>query len=245
MLARGQSLGHSWQSVSIRFRYTTPVFRHHLLIAGQGRRYFRLLKWYPCFNSAINAYVSAHDAIGAALEMLKYLFLSAYFFLEATTIVCWRTSTSVRLQCLLYGVQNEQTNVMGITTYTWGPEIQQQANRCWVYGLVASIMLSLYILSLQRRGITREKTRKASKADVNGKEKPKLNDNPSATVVKDESNTAQTAQLYEQLIIDACDLLTPGTALGWIKADLAIVGAAMTLSSFLGAQQIWRKLKLE
>lgn len=73
---------------------------------SSGRRYFRLLKWYPCWEIAwekILAGSSSNGVGGSAaggkgggggcstlrqmLEGMKYAFLGMYFFLEMLTIV--------------------------------------------------------------------------------------------------------------------------------------------------------------
>ena len=52
-----------------------------------GRRYFRLLKWQPCWNSAYQAITREQPASKKLLEVTKWSFLGMYFFLEMFTIV--------------------------------------------------------------------------------------------------------------------------------------------------------------
>lgn len=66
---------------------------------SSGRRYFRLLKWYPCWEIAwekilagsssngVGGSVGGGSTLRQMLEGMKYAFLGMYFFLEMLTIV--------------------------------------------------------------------------------------------------------------------------------------------------------------
>lgn len=55
-----------------------------------GRRYFRLLKWHPCWQSASEAAGNTeYGSLRRTLEVVKFAFLGMYFFLEMFTIVSW------------------------------------------------------------------------------------------------------------------------------------------------------------
>ena len=44
-----------------------------------------------------------------------------------------------------------------------------------------------------------------------------------------------------QLLTDACDLVLPTAALGWLKVNDGVVGMAGTASSLLGLYMQWAK----
>ncbi|KAI4824828.1 hypothetical protein E4T44_10043 [Aureobasidium sp. EXF-8845] len=50
-------------------------------------------------------------------------------------------------------------------------------------------------------------------------------------------------QLYTSLIIDACDLLIPGSAVDWIPVSSVTVGIASSISSIIVGQQIWARVQ--
>jgi len=50
-------------------------------------------------------------------------------------------------------------------------------------------------------------------------------------------------QLYTPLIIDCCDLLIPGSAVGWIPVSSVTVGVASSISSIIVGQQIWVRVQ--
>lgn len=44
-----------------------------------------------------------------------------------------------------------------------------------------------------------------------------------------------------QLLSDGCDLMIPGSALGWAELDDGLVGLAGTVSSLIGVMTTWNK----
>jgi hypothetical protein len=50
-------------------------------------------------------------------------------------------------------------------------------------------------------------------------------------------------QLYTSLIIDSCDLLIPGSAVGWLPVSSVTVGIASSISSIIVGQQIWARVQ--
>ncbi|CAK3925622.1 hypothetical protein DOTSEDRAFT_177660 [Lecanosticta acicola] len=218
-----------------------------------GRRYFRLLKWYPCWSNAYRSIVFIQNSedttkppLRTALEVCKGTFLGLYFFLEMFTI----------------------SNAMGATSFSWVPRVQQEANKCWFYALVFSILLSLYELwtSPEKErsatklsatpssssssgsvtpsgartpvdGTTDEKEFSGSSTDV-GSESAST-----APSVVSTSSTKSASKLYSQLLIDTCDLFIPGAAVGWIPAGPIVVGTASTISTTVAGRQIWKRVQ--
>jgi hypothetical protein len=50
-------------------------------------------------------------------------------------------------------------------------------------------------------------------------------------------------QLYTSLVIDCCDILIPGSAVGWIPVSSVTVGIASSISSVIVGQQIWQRVQ--
>lgn len=125
---------------------------------------------------------------------------------------------------------------MRVTNYEWGPRVQQEANKCWLYSILASIALSLYqLLQLVLHSPVQEK--------VKEKTKPGENENPSSATVAMRSSSGGTSKIYVQIVIDCCDVLIPIAALNWASLDAFIVGTAGSISSILAGQQIWRRVQ--
>ncbi|KAI5194784.1 hypothetical protein E4T39_08516 [Aureobasidium subglaciale] len=52
-------------------------------------------------------------------------------------------------------------------------------------------------------------------------------------------------QLSTSLLVDACDILIPGSAVGWISASSVTVGIASSISSVIIGKQIWNRVQKE
>lgn len=196
------------------------------LIREPGRRYFRLFKWHSCWNNAYASFSQKDQgAIQTLLEVAKWSLLGFYFFLEMWTIVSCNLTSPPRGPadgCL------SQTNAMGVTDFAWGAPLQFEANRCWFYGLVSSILLSVVSLLFAASSTgAPTKAEKQGKAAKNGK----------AAVVP------SRAAIVAQLMIDSCDIFTPGVAIGVIFAGPLIVGTASVLSSSIAGRQIWNRVQ--
>jgi hypothetical protein len=132
---------------------------------------------------------------------------------------------------------------LGVTTYPWARSLEIEANKFWVYGLGASILLSLVDL-FTLPGSTVATKDKAEQYD----EKAGKNKTTSKSKSNAKTNTSVPAspgsqKILKQLTIDICDLSVPGTLVGWISLDKAYVGAAMFISSVLAATDIWRSVQ--
>lgn len=134
---------------------------------------------------------------------------------------------------------------MGVTTFEWGTPVQHEANKCWIYSLLASILLSgveILILNLKSTKAS------SSKESEEMKKETKRSKTPAAATFSTEKppNTTNLSKIYTQLIIDCCDILLPGSAVGWSPAVLAaplVVGVASTVSTTLAGREIWKRVQ--
>lgn len=58
------------------------------------------------------------------------------------------------------------------------------------------------------------------------------------------SGTTSKTQM-KRVIVDACDLLIPGSFLGWIGVGNAMVGMAMVLSTVLSGGDVWARAQAQ
>nr|POE65031.1 putative amino-acid permease c15c4.04c [Quercus suber] len=121
-----------------------------------------------------------------------------------------------------------------------------EANKCWFYALLASIALSLYYLIFTNE----PSTEPAAQQSANGKpvDGGKQEKSHSSKSVKQSSKAAPSrhavkSKLFTQLAIDGCDLLLPGSAVGWIPVDWVTVGTASTISTVLAGREIWNRVQ--
>ena len=56
---------------------------------------------------------------------------------------------------------------------------------------------------------------------------------------KRKTQTPDLTPLVKNIIVDACDLVIPGSVLGWIPASSTQVGLAMVVSTLIASGDIW------
>ncbi|KAI5363057.1 Putative peroxisomal biogenesis factor 11 [Septoria linicola] len=186
-----------------------------------GRRYFRLLKWHPCWQNALRAANSGNPDLGSlrrTLEVVKFTFLGMYFFLEMFTI----------------------TNALGVTTYEWGPKVQMEANKCWFYSISVSIVLCLYNW-LMPPASTKKNT--AQGEEKTNEKKGKKANVVESTIAPSSRSWSLDPAIRTQLVIDISDLIVPGAAVGWIPVGPIVVGVASTISTLITGRQIWNRVQ--
>lgn len=125
---------------------------------------------------------------------------------------------------------------MAATDYHWGPRLQQEANKCWFYSLIISILLSLTTLFFAKSA-----SKKHTEGTKSGlpEEKTDVSEKPPDDPLPLSSVTQTSA--YEQLVIDCCDLFIPGAALAWLPVSPLLVGTASTISTTLAGRHIWKR----
>lgn len=139
---------------------------------------------------------------------------------------------------------------MNVTSYEWATRLAFEANKCWVYAIGFSILVSLYQLLL--RNTTPQPTTSTEKSTIgnaNEKASPATgNEKPAKPAKQPKTNiepatTIQYSEIFRQLVIDSCDLVIAGSSVGWIPADEIQVGTAYIISSTIAGQKIWSRLQ--
>ena len=126
---------------------------------------------------------------------------------------------------------------MGVTDYEWGPPLQREANKCWLYAIAASFLISLFQLTALPNVTPVKEEAHDDKKDA----KPDGNLTKDGKLSGDGDRVRR--KLYSQLVIDACDVLIPAAALGWIPVDQVTVGVAGSISSAVAGRQIWQRVQ--
>jgi len=167
-------------------------------------------------------YAESGDSIPRLLEVMKWGFLCIYFFLEMSTI----------------------TNVMGITSTTWGPSAIRESNKFWFYALVTSIILSLYEFWTIRFQSPTPDVKVPKETQGTNEKSPEIKvDNSALDNQFLAEREGKRKQIYKQLVMDGCDLVIPGAAVGWISADPVTVGVAQSISTILAMRDMWIKIQ--
>ncbi|OAP60702.1 hypothetical protein AYL99_05704 [Fonsecaea erecta] len=170
---------------------------------------------------------AAQSSIHFLLIVSKWSLLGMYLFMEMFTIV---------------------DAVLG-TWRPWAVTTQTEALKFWFYALSVSAALDLYELLFvysdsalsknnqsadqkQTTSTTVEKTNEKSVAQPNEREQSKAR----------HAQSAKRRAVFRQLVIDSCDLLIPGTAVGWFRIDPVTVGVAGSVSALLGGSDVWYRV---
>src|ERR1700761_435862 len=123
---------------------------------------------------------------------------------------------------------------MGMTSTTWGPSAIRESNKFWFYALVTSILLSLYELWAIGFQSPTTDVGVPEEAQDTKEESPEIKvDKSSLTHQSLADKEGKRKQIYKQLVMDGCDLIIPGAAVGWVSADPVTVGVAQSISTIL------------
>lgn len=122
------------------------------------------------------------------------------------------------------------TDVMGLTSMEWGPWLVKQGNQFWFYGLVCSLLLG----NLNMFFGPGPKPDAEPEKPTGVKEVKEKEGEVAAEAVDDFS--------YSQTLIDMCDLVIPGSNLGWTPLSPLFVSVAMSISTLLALFSMWGKI---
>jgi len=124
------------------------------------------------------------------------------------------------------------TDVMGLTNLEWGPWLVRQGNLFWFYGLACSLLLGIWEIWFGEE-VEEAKTGAGEKDGV------KKGSAEKEVVEK----RAERDLPYKQIMIDGCDLLIPGAAVGWLPYSPLTISVAMSISTVLSMSDMWAKYR--
>ncbi|KAJ5604382.1 subunits of heterodimeric actin filament capping protein Capz [Penicillium lagena] len=132
----------------------------------------------------------------------------------------------------LYIVLEDLTilHATGVHPVPWNNRILREAFQFWFYALALSVARSSWCLlftSSKPAETTRPAKDQKQQKDEDEKKKKKK---PCASAA---------APLMKQLVADSCDLLLPGSLLGWIPVGDLAVGVSTVVSTLITGQQVW------
>lgn len=134
---------------------------------------------------------------------------------------------------------------MKVTNTSWGPGVLRESLKFWFYALVASIFLSLYdlfiIWTAEQPVLEKEKD---DTSDISEKDTTKSGASSTSKLPTSSASavTTRSEELYKKLLIDGCDILIPGSTLGWIPVDSLSVGITGCISTLTSMKDIWSRV---
>jgi len=129
---------------------------------------------------------------------------------------------------------------MGVWKTAWSHDVLIEAHKLWFYSLSLSLISAVWSLfSTKSHG--KKKTDVAEKKPGNGNSNSKEKDEKKAKAdaVPEKAGSAY-GPVMKRIVIDGCDLLIPGSFVGWVNAGPVVIGMAMVVSTVLTAQDVWR-----
>jgi Peroxisomal biogenesis factor 11 (PEX11) len=122
-----------------------------------------------------------------------------------------------------------QLDAMGVWETQWAKDVFIESQKWWFYSYILSIMVSTVELFFP--------TESSSSSDKKvGKNKDEKTENPELAATKREA-----WPIVNSLIVDSCDIIIPGSFLGWIQASPTQVGIVMIVTTVLSSRDIWNK----
>lgn len=110
-------------------------------------------------------------------------------------------------------------DAMDIWPTAWAQEVFFECHKWWFFGLALSVMGSTINIFFPASEPLAAK--QSEKKPVENQKKPDL------------------TPLIKSLIVDACDIVIPGSVLGWIPASSTQVGIVMLVSTLVSSEDIW------
>lgn len=155
------------------------------------------------------------NVIKTVIEISKWSCFGCYFLLEDLTLVCApfpsysKTYNDSKVSCKLHATS--------IYPNPYNAAILTEANKFWFYALGFSILEAA-------NDILFSSASSASKTKDEKKQAPSIN---------------RFSLLKKMLCVDACDMLIPGTFLGWIEMGQLGVGIGMVVSTLVSGWDMW------
>ncbi|CRG90882.1 hypothetical protein PISL3812_07928 [Talaromyces islandicus] len=124
-------------------------------------------------------------------------------------------------------------DAMGVWVTPWAKDTFVECNKWWFYGIALSLIASTFSLFFpppEFRG------------------KPQQSQKPVNTETEKSPAIGQPNQdltpIVRGIIVDGCDILLPGSFLGWIQATPTQVGVGMVVSTLVTSRDIWVKANM-
>lgn len=137
----------------------------------------------------------------------------------------YREKSSLISKILL--TRHPQLHAIGILTSPWGAIVFFEAQKFWFYAISCSILSLSYQLLVLRDN---EKTGKK-----------KVSFNVKGKVTKQGIETPRNVLVW-QLVGATCDVLIPGTFVGWLDVNPVVVAGTSILSSVLSSIDVWKRV---
>jgi hypothetical protein len=125
---------------------------------------------------------------------------------------------------------------MGIWSTQWTRDVYVESNRFWFYALSLSLLGSIWAVFFSAGSQSPASPSSSNKETLSEKEKQQQQQPQ-----QQQRSGKNLTPIVKRIVVDGCDLLLPGSFLGWIGASPMQVGVAMVVSTLVASQDIWIK----
>lgn len=122
---------------------------------------------------------------------------------------------------------------MNVWPVPWNNSVLNEANKFWFYALSLSVIGALWEILFApwpQAGEGRKGSGKKASKKGGGSSK-----------ARQTSAVRSVMPLVKRIVVDGCDLLLPGSFLGWVPVGDVGVGLAMVVSTVVASRDIWIK----
>ncbi|KAL2061866.1 hypothetical protein VTL71DRAFT_7244 [Oculimacula yallundae] len=180
----------------------------------QARKQFALGRRYLRFLKFIDAFSLAFEALSTRNGILAILEFGKWSCLGMFLLL---------ESCTIL-------DAMGVYRTSWASWVFVEAMKFWFYSLILGILLAvieLWNLSWVDLSVSKEGGKKAA--------------------LDEESRARERAlrrtSAMKKIVIDGCDLFTPGAVTGWLVVSSSNVGMLCAVSTVLGGRDIWDRVQ--
>ncbi|KAE8146848.1 hypothetical protein BDV25DRAFT_143300 [Aspergillus avenaceus] len=180
------------------------------------RRYFRFFGFIDCFTRVLGFLGDGNGSQGmfmTIIEVARWSCMGLYLVLEDSTIL----------------------HAMNIHPAPWNMSILTEAYKFWFYALGLSVFGAIWCLLFSSSQLEFSKGATAPKKQD---EKQKGKRDPSKD---DSAYQAQRTALWKRVVVDSCDLMIPGTFLGWLRIGDLGAGLGMVVSTVVSGGEVWKR----
>lgn len=134
-------------------------------------------------------------------------------------------------------------DAMEIWKTEWAPVVFVEAMRFWFFSLLFSLAISfLQLFQLYTAPPAATPTLKP-KSDQKAKEVSEKTDSAAVKTAEAHEFLVQRGKIAKRIVTDACDLLIPGSIIGWIAISSTTVGMTSVVSTVLPSMDIWERVQ--
>ncbi|KAJ5128176.1 peroxisomal biogenesis factor 11, partial [Penicillium atrosanguineum] len=185
------------------------IAKSQLALSRRYLSFFEVIDSFDRVAALLSGETSGHGIVWMLVDLARWSCLGTYLLLEDLTIL----------------------HIMNVYPVSWNGPVLEQAYKFRFYALALSVFGATWGLIFCSSGPS-----KASMPKDERQGTKKVKSSGKKSVFQSTSRTAVTSILVKRIIVDSCDLLIPGSILGWIAVSDLGVAVAMLFSTVVSGK---------